>query len=91
MTELCGSALLAAVSLFFIITVFVLPIALGMTKAIVYDVYMEKPDRIWLASDSGLYRVTGPTSRNWNARNGLPGNRVLWLLPGWQRFALVGF
>ena len=68
-----------------------LPIASGMTKAIVYDVYMEKPDRIWLASDSGLYRVTGPTSRNWNARNGLPGNRVLWLRPDGNDSLWLGF
>jgi signal transduction histidine kinase/ligand-binding sensor domain-containing protein len=63
----------------------------GTARGIVYDVYMEKPDLIWLASDTGLYRFSGNASAAWNAKNGLPGNRVLWLQPEGSDWLWLGF
>ena len=62
-----------------------------IATGVAYDIYMEKPDLTWLASDTGLYRVSGHTSAVWNARNGLPGNRVLWLQPDGDDWLWLGF
>jgi signal transduction histidine kinase len=63
----------------------------AVARGTVYDVYIEKPDLIWLASDTGLYRFSGRTSAVWNAKNGLPGNRVLWLQPDGSDWLWMGF
>jgi signal transduction histidine kinase len=63
----------------------------GLARGAVYDIYMEEPDLIWLASDTGLYRFSGNTSAVWNAKNGLPGNRVLWLQPDGSDWLWLGF
>jgi signal transduction histidine kinase/ligand-binding sensor domain-containing protein len=63
----------------------------GTARGIVYDAYLEKPNLIWLASDTGLYRFSGNTSAAWNAKNGLPGNRVLWLQPEGSDSLWLGF
>jgi signal transduction histidine kinase/ligand-binding sensor domain-containing protein len=63
----------------------------GIAKGTVYDVYREKPDLIWLASDTGLYRFSGKQSTVWNAKKGLPGNRVLWLQPDGSDGLWLGF
>ncbi len=67
------------------------PTVSGMATGTVYDVYMEKPALIWLASETGLYRLSGNTSSVWNAKNGLPGNRVLWLQPDGGDQLWLGF
>ena len=45
----------------------------------VHDIYVEKNDAIWFATDTGLYRFSDHKLFNWNTDNGLPGNRILWL------------
>ena len=57
----------------------------------VYDVYVENPNLIWLAADNGLYALRGKTVTSWKAKNGLPGNRVLWLQPDGNDWFWLGF
>jgi signal transduction histidine kinase/ligand-binding sensor domain-containing protein len=45
----------------------------------VHDIYVEKNDAIWFATDTGLYRFSNHKLFSWNTDNGLPGNRILWL------------
>ncbi len=62
-----------------------------IAKGSVYEIYVEKPGLIWIASDTGLYRLSGNTWSVWNAKNGLPGNRVLWLHPDGSDWLWLGF
>jgi signal transduction histidine kinase/ligand-binding sensor domain-containing protein len=51
----------------------------GPLLGTVNDVYAQDHNAVWLETDTGLYRFDGKKFVNWNAEQGLPGNRVLWL------------
>lgn len=63
----------------------------NFSKGTVYDVYVERPGVMWVASVTGLWRLNGSTSTVWTAKNGLPGNRVLWLQPDGNDWLWMGF
>lgn len=37
---------------------------------------------VWIASERGLARYSGGRFTSWSRKNGLPGSRVLWAVPG---------
>jgi signal transduction histidine kinase len=63
----------------------------ALNTGTIYDVYVEDPNLIWLAADNGLYALRGKAVTSWKAKNGLPGNRVLWLQPDGKDWFWLGF
>ena len=67
------------------------PQSAALNTGTIYDVYLESPNLIWLATDSGLYALRGKAVTSWKAKNGLPGNRILWLQPDGNDGFWLGF
>jgi signal transduction histidine kinase len=63
----------------------------ALNTGTIYDVYVETPHLIWLAADKGLYALRGKAVTSWKAKNGLPGNRILWLQPDGNDWFWLGF
>jgi signal transduction histidine kinase/ligand-binding sensor domain-containing protein len=57
----------------------------------VNDVYTQDHNAVWFGTDTGLYRFDGKKFVNWNAEQGLPGNRVLWLQADGEDNFWLGF
>ena len=63
----------------------------GPLVGTVNDVYTQDYSAVWFGADSGLYRFDGKKFVNWNAEQGLPGNRVLWLRADGEDNFWLGF
>jgi signal transduction histidine kinase/ligand-binding sensor domain-containing protein len=57
----------------------------------VNDVYTQDHNAVWFGTDTGLYGFDGKKFVNWNAEQGLPGNRVLWLQADGEDNFWLGF
>lgn len=55
------------------------------------DVYTQDHNAVWFGTDTGLYRFNGKRFVNWNAEQGLPGNRVLWVQADGEDNFWLGF
>jgi signal transduction histidine kinase len=57
----------------------------------VNDVYVQSPEKVWFATDGGLFCLDGKQFVSWNTAAGLPGNRILWLQADGQDYFWLGF
>jgi ligand-binding sensor domain-containing protein/signal transduction histidine kinase len=52
----------------------------GLAGGSVNAVHIDDKDTVWIATERGLHRFDGQRFVTWNLANGLPGERVLWIL-----------
>ena len=52
----------------------------GLAGGFVDAVHVDDEGTVWLGAERGLSRLEGQRFVTWNSANGLPGDRVLWIL-----------
>jgi ligand-binding sensor domain-containing protein len=52
----------------------------GLASGSVNAVHIDDKDTVWIATERGLSRLEGQKFITWSMANGLPGERVLWIL-----------
>ncbi|MCU1386170.1 MAG: two-component system sensor kinase, partial [Acidobacteria bacterium] len=63
----------------------------GLAGGSVNAVHIDDANQVWVASEQGLSRLDGARFVTWDRSNGLPGERVLWVLTDTVDQVLLGY
>src|SRR5467141_3127224 len=63
----------------------------GLAGGSVNAVHIDDKDTVWIGTERGLRRLEGQRFVTWNVANGLPGERVLWVLSDGEGRIWLGY
>jgi signal transduction histidine kinase/ligand-binding sensor domain-containing protein len=63
----------------------------GLPGGFIDAVYVDDEGTVWIGAERGLSRLEGRKFATWNSANGLPEDRVLWILSDSARRIWVGY
>jgi len=63
----------------------------GLPGGFIDAVYVDDEGTVWIGAERGLSRLEGQKFTTWNNANGLPEDRVLWILSDSARRIWVGY
>ncbi len=63
----------------------------AIPASMAHSLALDGAGGVWAGTEGGLWQLTDGQWQTWSKRNGLPGNRVLWAVPGKDGRLWLGF